>query len=239
MPEKPLLKALTEAGAGPRRRLAEAIKQGKVKVNGQTAASFTQPVDTARNKVTLDGRAVKLKPDRTVYLMLNKPAGIVTTVREEKGRKTVLDILPERYKSLRLYPVGRLDKNTTGLLLMTNDGDLTYRLTHPKFEHEKEYMVRISGRLTRYEKHQLVRGIKLEDGLTNPAVVKEITAAPYNYSITIREGRKRQVHRMFEKLGHNVLALKRWRTGGLTLGDMKEGEVRALKAGEIAALLKI
>jgi 23S rRNA pseudouridine2605 synthase len=238
MPEKPLLKALTEAGAGPRRRIAEAIKQGKVKVNGQIAESFTQSVDTARDKVTLDGRTIKLKSPRAVCLMLNKPAGVVTTVSDEKGRTTVLDILPERYKSLRLYPVGRLDKDTTGLLLMTNDGDLTYRLTHPKFEHEKEYLVQIRRRLTREERRKLEHGIRLEDGMTHPAIVKEITAAPYNYSITIHEGRKRQVHRMFEKLGHSVLALRRWRTGGLTLGDLKEGEVRALQAGEIAALLK-
>jgi 23S rRNA pseudouridine2605 synthase len=238
MPSKPLLKALTEAGAGSRRRMAEAIKQGKVKINGQTAVSFTQSIDIARDKVTLNGRAVKLKIDEAVCLMLNKPAGVVTTVRDEKGRTTVLDILPDRYKSLRLYPVGRLDKDTTGLLLLTNDGDLTYRLTHPKFEHEKEYLVGIRGRLTREERYKLEHGIQLEDGPTYPAVVREVTSAPYNYSITIHEGRKRQVHRMFERLGHPVLALKRWRTGGLTLGNLKEGEVRVLNAKEIAALLK-
>jgi 23S rRNA pseudouridine2605 synthase len=238
MPEKSLLKALTEAGAGPRRRMVEAIKQGKVKVNGHISESFTQLVDTTRDKVTLNGRAIKLKPDKPICLMLNKPAGVVTTVSDEKGRTTVLDIIPERYKNHRLYPVGRLDKGTTGLLLLTNDGDLTYRLTHPRFEHEKEYLVQIRGRLTRDEKHQLEHGIRLEDGPTHPAVVKEITVVPYNYSITIHEGRKRQVHRMFEKLGHPVLALKRWRIGALTLGNLKEGEVQTLKAGEIAALLK-
>ena len=148
MPRKSLLKALTGAGLGPRRRLAEAIKQGKVAVNGETAESFTQLVDTARDRVTLNGQAVKLKPDTAVCLMLNKPAGVVSTVSDEKGRRTVLDILPGRYQGLRLYPVGRLDKDTTGLLLLTNDGDLTYRLTHPKFEHEKEYLVQIRGRLS-------------------------------------------------------------------------------------------
>jgi 23S rRNA pseudouridine2605 synthase len=238
MPSKPLLKALTEAGTGSRRRMAEAIKQGEVKVNGQTAASFTQPIDLVRDKVTLNDQAVKFKRDRPICLMLNKPAGVVTTVSDEKGRTTVLDILPDRYKSLRLYPVGRLDRDTTGLLLLTNDGDLTYRLTHPRFEHDKEYLVQIRGRLTREERNKLEHGVRLEDGPTHPAVVKEVTSAPYNYSITIHEGRKRQVHRMFERLGHPVVALKRQRIGGLGLGDLKEGEARALNAKEIAALLQ-
>jgi 23S rRNA pseudouridine2605 synthase len=238
MPSKPLLKALTEAGAGPRRRMAEAIKQDKVQVNGETAVSFTQLVDIARDKVMLNGRAVKLKKDKAVCLMLNKPAGVITTMSDEKGRRTVLDILPDRIKRLRLYPVGRLDKDTTGLLLLTNDGDLTYRLTHPRFEHEKEYLVQIRGRLTREERRKLEHGIRLEDGPTHPASVRKVTSAPYNYSITIHEGKKRQVHRMFERLGHPVLALKRRRIGWLELGELKEGEVRALKGKEIAALLK-
>ncbi len=238
MPTKSLLKALTEAGIGSRRRMAEAVKQGKVKVNGKTAESFTQPVNVASDRISFDGKKVELKPDETVCLMLNKPAGIVTTVSDEMGRRTVLDILPDRYKRLRLYPVGRLDKDTTGLLLLTNDGDLTYRLTHPKFEHEKEYLVQIRGRLKREEWNQLERGVRLEDGITHPASVKESITPPYNYSITIHEGRKRQVHRMFERLGHPVLAMKRERMGDLKLGDLKEGKVRRLNDKEIEALLK-
>jgi 23S rRNA pseudouridine2605 synthase len=228
MPTKSLLKALTEAGIGSRRRMAEAIKQGKVTVNGKTAESFSQPVDTDVDRVTLNGKSVDLKPDEIICLMLHKPAGLVSTVSDEKGRRTVLDILPDRYKKLRLYPVGRLDIDTTGLLLLTNDGDLTYRLTHPKFEHEKEYLVQIKGRLGAEEKIKLEHGIRLEDGMTHPAVVREISRLPYNYSIIIHEGRKRQVHRMFERLGHPVLALKRVRIGGLTLGNLREGEVRLL-----------
>jgi 23S rRNA pseudouridine2605 synthase len=237
MPVKPLVKTLTEAGAGSRRRMAEAIKQGKVKVNDKTAESFTQPVDTEKDRITLDGKAVDLKPGETVCLVLNKPAGVVSTVSDEKGRRTVLDVLPAQYKKLRLYPVGRLDIDTTGLLLLTNDGDLTYRLTHPRFEHEKEYLVRIKGRLTAEEKQRLESGVRLEDGLTHPARVREISTPAFNYSITIHEGRKRQVHRMFERLGHPLLALKRERIGKLKLGNLKEGEVRPLNRAEIDALL--
>ena len=238
MPAKSLLKALTEAGIGSRRRMTEAIKQGKIKVNGKTAESFTQPVDIASDRIVFDGKIVELKPDETVCLMLNKPAGIVSTASDEKGRRTVLDILPERYKNLRLYPVGRLDKDTTGLLLVTNGGDLTYRLTHPKFEHEKEYLVQIKGRLRQEEIRKLELGIRLEDGPTHPAKIKEVSTTPYNYSITIHEGRKRQVHRMFERLGHPVMALKRERIGNLILGSLKEGKVRRLNTEEIAALFK-
>jgi 23S rRNA pseudouridine2605 synthase len=237
MPTKPLLKALTEAGIGSRRRMAEAIKQGKVEVNGKIAEAFTQPVDIESDRVSISGQAVELKPDEIICLMLNKPAGIVSTVSDEKGRRTVLDILPKQYKKFRLYPVGRLDIDTTGLLLLTNDGNLTYRLTHPKFEHEKEYLVQIKGRLKPEERNKLERGIRLEDGMTHPARVKEVSSPPFNYSITIHEGRKRQVHRMFERLGHPVPALKRVRIGKVSLGNLKEGEVRRLSAAEISALL--
>jgi 23S rRNA pseudouridine2605 synthase len=237
MPDKPLIRALTEAGTGPRRRMAEAIKQGKVKVNGRVAESFTQSIDTENDHVEINGKRVELKLDGTVCLMLNKPSGVVSTTSDEKGRRTVLGILPRQYKKIRLYPVGRLDIDTTGLLLLTNDGNLTYRLTHPKFEHEKEYLVQIKGELKLEEINKLERGIRLEDGPTHPARVKEISTPPFNYSITIHEGRKRQVHRMFERLGHPLLALKRVRIGGLILGDLKEGEVQRLNQSEIDALL--
>ncbi len=234
---KALLKALTESGIGPRRRMAEAIKQGKVKVNGRTAESFTQLINTENDRVDINGKRVDLKPDEIICLMLNKPAGIVSSASDERGRRTVLDIIPKQYKKSRLYPVGRLDIDTTGLLLLTNDGDLTYRLTHPRFGHEKEYLVQIKGKLRVEEKSSLEHGIRLEDGLTHPARVSEISKPPFNYSITIHEGRKRQIHRMFERVGYPLLALKRVRIGGIRLGSLKEGEVRRLTQAEIKALL--
>jgi 23S rRNA pseudouridine2605 synthase len=233
-----LLKFLTEAGIGSRRKLADAIRQGRVQVNKVTAEDFRQPIDPAKDFVTLDGRRVSSARPQTICVMLNKPVGIITTASDERGRQSVLDIIPKKYRSLRLYPVGRLDKDSSGLLLLTNDGDLTYRITHPKFEHEKEYWVAINGSLTAVEKRQLEQGIELEDGMTYPARIKIVrNNPPFNYSITIHEGRKRQVRRMFEALGYRVQALKRMRIGELQVGDLKEGETRELPKAEVARLL--
>jgi 23S rRNA pseudouridine2605 synthase len=238
MTAKPLVKALTEAGLGSRRRMAEAIKQGLVKVNGVTAESFNHPVNPAKDRIVFDGRPVDLTAEKIVCLMLHKPAGVVSTVSDEKRRRTVIDILPAEYRRYRLYPVGRLDIDTTGLLIMTNDGDMTNKLTHPRYEYEKEYHVHIGNTLKITEKDQFRRGILLEDGLTSPARIHEISDPPYNYSIIIREGKKRQVRRMFERLHHIVLTLKRVRMGNLVLGDLPEGQTRRLTPKEIAGLLK-
>jgi 23S rRNA pseudouridine2605 synthase len=235
---KPLLKALTEAGIDSRRRLADAIREGRVRVNKTVAEDFRQPINIKTDNITINGQPVDLKPEQLVYLMLNKPAGVMSTTSDERGRRTVIHLLPEKYRHLRLYPVGRLDRDTTGLLLLTNDGELTNRLTHPRYEHDKEYLVVIKEKLKPEEKQRLERGIELEDGLTHLAVVREISDPPFNYSITIHEGKKRQVRRMFDSVGHSVQALKRVRTGGLRLGKLKEGEVRELSAQEIRALLK-
>jgi len=169
---KSLLKALTEAGAGSRRRMADAIMQGSVQVNGRVVSDLRYAVDEDKDRVTVNGCVVDIKPNKLVYLMLNKPAGVLSTVHDDRGRKTVIDILPERYRSLGLHPVGRLDKDSTGLLLLTNDGELTYRLTHPRFEHEKEYLVRIDGNLSHEQIRALEQGIELVDRITHRAVVK-------------------------------------------------------------------
>ena len=238
MSTKPLLKALTKAGIGSRRWLAYAIKQGRVKVNGEIAEDFRQPVDVETDRISISGQPVDLKPRQLVYLLLNKPPGIMSTTSDERGRRTVLDILPEKYRHLRLYPVGRLDKDTTGLLLLTNDGELTNRLTHPRFGHTKEYMISIAAKLKPEERRKLEQGIELEDGITHPAIIKEVESPPFTYSITIHEGRKRQVRRMFDSLGHPVLALKRVRLGSLNIGKLKEGELRELSIKEVKALLQ-
>ena len=231
---------LTEAGVGSRRRVADAIKNGRVEVNGEPVENFRYPVNPETDRVSVNGKPVDLKPGSTVYLMVNKPAGILATTSDERGRRTVLDILPEKYRQLRLYPVGRLDKDSTGLLLLTNDGELTYRLTHPKFEHDKEYLIHIDGRLKTDEKNKLEKGLKLEDGMTYPLVVKEMKSQPpFNYSITMHEGRKRQVRRMLANLGYRVLALKRVRMGGLHLGNLREGAIRELTPEEVRTLLAV
>ena len=238
MPPEPLLKALTGAGLGSRRKVADVIKQSRVTVNGQVVENFRHPVSLATDRVTIDGKAITLKSRQTVTIMLHKPAGVLSTTRDERGRRTVMNILPPRYRGMGLYPAGRLDSDSTGLLLLTNDGDLTYQLTHPKFEHEKEYLVHIKGRLQPGEIRKLERGILLEDGRTRPATVRKVESQPpYNYSLTIHEGRKRQVRRMFARLKHRVLALKRIRMANLNLGDLKEGEMRELSAQEVKNLL--
>lgn len=232
-----LLKYLTECNLGSRRNLADAIREGRVQVNGSIAENFKQAIDPAKDHITFDKQPVN-RIETTICVMLNKPAGIITTTSDEIHRKTVLDLIPEQYSSLRLYPVGRLDKDSTGLLLLTNDGQLTYQLTHPKFEHEKEYLVAIKGSLKHSEKQKLQKGIDLSDGKTYPTVIRTLrNRYPFNYSITIHEGRKRQIKRMFEELGHPVFALRRIRMGRLRLGNLKEGEVRELSRAEIDRLL--
>lgn len=233
-----LLAVLARAGVGSRRKIAAAIISGRVTVNGETADNLRQPVNPDADRVTFAGRPVNVKPEKTVRLILNKPAGIISTTSDEKGRWTVLDILPGEYRHLRLYPVGRLDKDSTGLLLLTNDGDLTNRLTHPRFEQEKEYLVQLEGKLKPEDRVKLERGIELEDGKTSPGEIKDITtASPFNYSFIIHEGKKRQVRRMFASLGYKVIALKRIRMGNIRLGELKEGQVRELSAGEVAHLI--
>ena len=233
-----ILKVLTDAGIGSRRKMADAIRQGRVEVNGEVVENFRHPVDRKTGRVSIDGQTIDIESRQMVYLVLNKPKGILSTAGDERGRRTVIDILPGKYRHLGLYPVGRLDMDSTGLLLLTNDGDLTYRLTHPRFENEKEYLVYINGKLQLHEKRKLVRGIKLEDGMTSPATVREVESSPpFNYSVTIHEGRKRQVRRMFAALGHRVLELKRVRLGSLSLGNLKEGNIRELSAEEVRRLL--
>lgn len=238
MTTEPLLKALAAARVSSRRKLAEAVKQGRVAVNGQVAESFNHPVNRETDRVTLDGRPVTFALVKTVCLMLNKPKEVLSTTGDRRGGRTVLDLVPEKYRRLRLYPVGRLDKDSTGLLLLTNDGEMTYHLTHPRYEHEKEYLVQIEGILSLADLDRLKQGIKMEDGWTHPARVWEVRdAPPHTYSVVIHEGRKRQVRRMFAHLGFYVVSLKRVRIGTLTLGNLKEGRVRELTPHEIRKLM--
>ena len=240
MTTKPLLNALNEAGIGPRRRMANIIKQGLVTVNGEIIEDFRHTVNIDTDRILVNGQAADLKPRELVCLMLHKPEGVLSTTRDARGRRTVIDLLPEKYRRLGLYPAGRLDKDSTGLLLLTNDGGLAYRLTHPRFEHEKEYLIQIKGSLTPDEINQLQNGIRLEDGMTHPARVRSVASTPpYHYSITIHEGRKRQIRRMLAWLGHPVLSLKRVRIGGLHLGNLQESRIKKLTPREVNALMGI
>ena len=167
-----LLRVLTGAGVGSRRKIATAILEGRVTVNGKVAENLRQPVNSRKDRIAVDGVAISLMKEKYVYLMLNKPPDVLSTVSDDRGRKTAVDLLPEKYRHLRLYPAGRLDKDTTGLLLMTNDGELTNRLTHPRFKLEKEYLAVVDRKLTAEDIHQMEAGIDLYDGKTAPAKVK-------------------------------------------------------------------
>ena len=236
---RPLLKLLTELGIGSRRKMSSAIRQGKVQVNGIITENFSCLVDINSDVVNIDGKQLELRTEPKVYLMLNKPEGVLSTTKDTRNRKTVISILPEKYRNLRIYPVGRLDKNSTGLLLLSNDGQLTYQLTHPKYEHEKEYVVLIGSRLKPEELRKLETGIQLDDGITYPAKLRELSHPfAFCYNIIIHEGRKRQLRRMFDALGYQVFALKRVRIGKLKLGKLEEGRTRELKAYEVEMLLK-
>jgi len=232
-----LLKTLATAGLDSRRRLADAIRQSRVTLNGAVVTDFRQPVSES-DVITIDGCEVGLKAEARTYIMLGKPFGILSASVDKRGGKTALDILPHKYRSMRLYPAGRLDKDSTGLLLLTNDGGLTYELTHPRFEHEKEYLIYIKNDLTADETTRLEGGLELDDGLTAVVKVSKTTKVPYNYSITIHEGRRRQVRRMLAELGHQVLALKRVRLGNLKLGSLRDGEIRSLSAAEAKKALE-
>jgi 23S rRNA pseudouridine2605 synthase len=235
-----LLSVLTGAGVGSRRKVAAAIMEGRVTVDGKVAENLRQPVNSRKDRITFDGVIINPVTEKHVYLVLNKPPDVLSTMNDDRGRKTVIDFIPEKYRQLRLYPAGRLDKDSTGLLLMTNDGELTNRLTHPRYRHDKEYLVTLDREITTDEKNRLEKGIVLEDGKTAPAKISNIKAnQEHTYSVIIHEGRKRQVRRMFESLGCRVLGLRRIRVGGLTLGDLKEGEVREVPAAEIRKLFDI
>ncbi len=235
---QPIIKLLTTSGSGSRRQMADAIKHGRVALNGKPVESFIQPVNAERDVVTLDGKRVSFQLKPRVYLILNKPKGIVSTTSSDREEETIISILPARYQRTRLYPVGRLDKESTGLVLLTNDGEVTFRLTHPRFEHEKEYLIQVESNLKPDDRNKLESGLELEEGMTSPARIRAVKCPPYNYSITIHEGRKRQVRRMFASLGYRVLELKRVRLGNLKIGDLAEGQTRELTIEEVRGLRK-
>jgi len=207
-----------------------------VAVNRAIIQNFNEPVDPVKDVITIDGKHISVTAEPIVYLMLNKPNGVISSTSDKRGSKTVIDILPEKFRHIRLYPVGRLDKDSTGLIILTNDGDLTLWLTHPRFEQEKEYVVRIEQNLNPDDKTKLEKGVHLDDGKTSPAKVKSLKYPPCSYSLTIHEGKKRQVRRMFAALGYNVLELKRIRLGSLRLGTLPEGQIRELTSRQVLSL---
>jgi 23S rRNA pseudouridine2605 synthase len=224
-----LQKVLARAGLGSRRACEELIEAGSVTVNG-VVASLGDKADADNDVIEVDGVRIGVRPG-LVYFLLNKPAGVVTTAADPHGRPIVTDLVPAEP---RVFPVGRLDQDTEGLLLLTNDGDLTQRLTHPSFGVEKEYVASVEGRPSRGTVRALREGIDLDDGRTAPAKVALV--APDVLRITIHEGRNRQVRRMCEAVGHPVTRLVRTRIGPLADRSLAPGEWRPLTTGEVRAL---
>ena len=226
-----LAKYLAHAGVASRRASEQLVFAGRVTVDGEVVRDPARDVDE-RNAVTVDGEPVRAQQGRRAVYAVHKPAGVVSTASDPQGRPTVVELVPS---GRRLYPVGRLDADTTGLLLLTDDGELAYHLTHPSFEVPRTYVAKIrrppirEGALRR-----LREGVELEDGPTAPARVRAL--APDVVEITLHEGRKRQVRRMLEAVGHRVLALERVAFGPLRLGALEPGEHRRLTAAEVERL---
>lgn len=234
-----LQKYMAMCGVAARRKCEEIIREGRVAINGETVTEMGTLVQEG-DVVTLDGERIQPE-EKKVYILYHKPAGEVTTVSDDKGRETVLD----RFRDLpvRVYPVGRLDYDSEGLLLLTNDGELAQRLTHPSCEVDKTYLVRIVGNLTKEEHDRLRRGLYMEgdERRTWPARVGIVRTGEVwsDVLVTIHEGRNRQVRRMMDAVGHRVVMLRRVRFGPLELGGLRRGEWRELTAEEIGKLREL
>jgi 23S rRNA pseudouridine2605 synthase len=224
-----LQKILAQAGFGSRRLCEELIADGRVAVNGEVA-ELGRRVDPEHDRVEVDGVAIGVRPGLVHYL-LNKPRGVVTTASDPQGRRTVVELVPAEP---RVFPVGRLDAETEGLLLLTNDGDLTHRLTHPSFGVEKEYVAEVEGKPSRLALRRLREGVELDDGVTAPARVALVE--PNVVRIVIHEGRNRQVRRMCDAVGHPVVRLVRTRIGPLRDPGLRPGTWRPLELDEVRAL---
>ena len=229
-----LQKYMADAGVASRRKCEEYIRDGRVTINGAVAV-IGSAVEEG-DEVLLDGRPLGTCSERIV-LALNKPRGVVSASSDPQGRKTVQDLI--RDVPGRLYNVGRLDINTEGLLLMTNDGELDYRLTHPSFRVEKTYFAVADGKVTASEFALLTNGVRLEDGMTAPARIGHVRfnkEGNTSFLITIHEGRNRQIRRMIEAVGHKTIRLRRERFGIVSIGDIPAGKYRVLSPEEVSAL---
>ena len=218
---------LARAGVASRRKADELIKAGRVTVNGETAPLNAQV--GRRDRVELDGRPVDLQP--LTYVLLNKPAGVVTTAGDPQGRRTVVNLVDH---PVRVVPVGRLDADTTGALLLTNDGDLAHRLAHPRYEVDKVYEVEVEGEPDDAALARLAEGVDLDDGRTAPAQVRR--RGPTTVELTIHEGRKHQVKRMLEAVGHPVTRLHRSRYANLSVEGLEPGAWHELEPSEVDQL---
>lgn len=232
--EQRLQKILAQMGIASRRKAEELILEGRVTVNGKVA-TLGMKADPSKDHIKVDGKLLT-KPETKIYLLFNKPRGVVTSLSDPEGRPTIKDFL--KGIRLKVFPVGRLDYDSEGMLLVTNDGDFAHAVLHPSRKIPKAYLVKVKGILEDEEIEKLRTGIKLEDGMTAPAKVRKIRKGENNswIEMTIYEGRKRQIRRMLDKVRHPVLKLKRIRIDGLKLGNLEPGRFRYLTSDEIKRL---
>ncbi len=231
-----LNKFLAQAGVCSRREADHLIEDARVRVNGRVVEELGQKIDTAKDRVDVDGRTIRAADEKPLYVLLYKPAGYVVTVKDPYGRPTVMKLLSGLPG--RVFPVGRLDVASEGVLLLTNDGETAYRLTHPRFEIEKTYLVKVKGNPADRDLDKLRKGIFLEGKKTAPARIRVLRRSPRrtHLRITLHEGRKREIRKMFEALGHSVEGLLRIQFAGLTLEGLKPGQWRYLNKREVRAL---
>ncbi|MER3523777.1 MAG: pseudouridine synthase [Ignavibacteria bacterium] len=227
---------LSMCGVASRRKADELVLAGKVEVNGNVLTDVGAKIDPQRDKVFVDGKQATRVHD-FVYLVMNKPKDTITTLSDERGRTTVMSLVKSKH---RVYPIGRLDRDTTGVLLLTNDGEFANRLMHPKFGIPKSYRVTLETPLKPADVERLRKGVRLAEGLTAPAEVYVLPGGKgMDIGITIREGRNRQARRMFESLGYDVKKLDRVAYGPVTKEGLRRGEVRSLTRAEVRALMEM
>lgn len=232
-----LQKILSKIGIASRRKAEELIREGRVTVNGRIARIGDQ-ADPLRDHIKVDGKRIGFA-EKKIYIALNKPKGVLSTLEDPEGRLTVLDLL--RRKKPRIYPVGRLDVDAEGLILLTNDGELAYRLCHPSFQIPRTYHVKVKGKPSSEVMQRLSQGISLENGRTRPCRIRPLRETAENLwvEMILKEGRNRQVKRMWQRMGFPVLKLKRVAFGGVSLGEIRPGEYRYLSNDEIEKLHRL
>lgn len=236
MKEMRINKYLASLGIGSRRAIDKMIDDGRIRVNGEVISAGVKVTDD--DLIEIDGKKISKEAEKKVYYLLNKPLEVLSSAKDDRGRKTVVDLI--RCKE-RIFPVGRLDYNTTGLIILTNDGELFNKVIHPRAELYKQYYVKVLGEIKDSSLEMLRNGVKLEDGMTLPAIVKLIKRekGKSEVEISIREGRNRQVRRMFDSVNHPVITLKREKIGKITIGKLKLGEYRELTKEEINYLYSL
>jgi 23S rRNA pseudouridine2605 synthase len=234
--EKRLQKILSEMGISSRRKAEDLILEGRVTVNGKVA-TIGMKADTGKDHIKVDGRLL-IRREPKVYIVFNKPRNVVTSLHDPEGRPTIKDYIKD--VKYRVFPVGRLDFDSEGMLLLTNDGDFAHAVLHPSGKIQKTYLVKVKGVPDEESIGKLRKGIRLDDRLTVPAKIYKARMTEHNswFEMTIHEGRKRQIRNMFEKIGHSVLKLKRTRIDGIELGRLKSGEHRFLKPEEVSRIKK-